>query len=320
MTEPFVRPDVRNFLDMLKANPRPVMNNDTIAAMRPMAAAGFAMIDAPVGEIAVSKDITIAGPGGPLALRLIDTRADRGPGPVAVFCHGGGYVIGDLDTHMAMCAEIARQLDLPVVAVDYRLAPENPFPAAVDDGEAAARWVAESPAELGLEVTGLVLCGDSAGGNLTIVSALALRDRPAAVPVLLQFPIYPAVDPGTKYPSGKQFSDGYGLDSADMGWYFEALKPDTDHWRGRPILADLAGIAPMLMLTAGLDPLRDQGRAYAARAIEAGVTVTYREAPGLIHGFAGYRRAIPSANKDFVEALAVARQMLRESMEAHGLA
>ena len=142
----------------------------------------------PLGDLAVTRDIAIPDPAGDIPARLYDARDSRDAGPVMVFFHGGGFVIGDLDTHGPYCAEAARQLDMPVVSIDYRLAPEHPFPAATDDCEAAARWVAEN-----IACTGLILSGDSAGGNLTIVTAMALRDEPAAVPVIAQNPIYPVV-------------------------------------------------------------------------------------------------------------------------------
>ena len=152
--------------------------------------------DAPAGELAVIRDLSCPGPAGDIGLRLYDARESREAGPLFLFFHGGGFVLGDLDTHEPFCAEIARQLDMPVVAVDYRLAPEHPWPAGIEDCIAAARWVGGSPEALGRTTTGLVLAGDSAGGNFTIVTALALRDEPAAVPVLAQWPIYPAADPG----------------------------------------------------------------------------------------------------------------------------
>lgn len=316
MTEPFVRPDVRAFLTMLKSNPRPKMTAETLPGMRPMAAAGMAMLEPPVGELAVVKDVSMPGPGGEIALRLFDARAGREPGPAVVFFHGGGFVIGCIDTHVSMCAGIARQLDLPVISVEYRLAPEHPWPAPQDDAEAAARWIAENSQAFGLSITSLVICGDSAGANLTLVTTLALRDRPAAVPVILQFAIYPRADSSKPYPSFAAFSDGYGLDAPDMAFYREAQRPDNDHWRASPLLADLAGLPPTFVLTAALDPLRDEGRAFAAKAIEAGVPTTYREAEGTIHGFAGFRRAIPSGVADFDAALKIAREMIAESLKA----
>ena len=207
------------------------------------------------------------------------------PGPVMVFFHGGGFVLGDLHTHEPFCAEMARLLDMPVVAVDYRLAPEHPWPAGVEDAIAAARWVAESPDALEREVTGLVLAGDSAGGNFAIITSLALRDEPAAVPVLAQWPIYPAADPVKGYPSFSDFAEGYLLTRDGMHWFDQCYRPDRTDWRYAPLVKSQAGMPPTLVVTASLDPIRDQGRAYAAACIEAGVPTIFREAKGNIHGF-----------------------------------
>ena len=180
MAEPFVRADVRRFLDYLNALPGPRSHEAGPVEAREMMHASRHVADAPVGTLAVISDLAAPGPAGDIPLRLYDPRERRDPGPVLVFFHGGGFVLGDLHTHEPFCAEIARLLDMPVVAVDYRLAPEHPWPAGVEDAIAAARWVAESPAALGREATGLVLAGDSAGGNFTIVAAGGRRPRPAA--------------------------------------------------------------------------------------------------------------------------------------------
>ena len=273
----------------------------------------LAQLDQPVGELGEIRDLTMPGPLGDIELRLFDPRKDRAPGPVVVFYHGGGFVTGSVDTHAGLAAEIARGLDLPVVSVEYRLAPENPWPAGPDDAEAAARWVAENGAALGREFTSLVLCGDSAGATLTIVTALALREKPAALPVLMQWPIYPKADSTRDYPSDMLFSDGFGLDGPDMAYFSKAYATDAHHWRGSPLLADQAGLPPTFVVSAGLDPLRDNGRAYAAKCIEAGVNTTYREIPGTIHGFACYRKAIPSAQCDLAELLVIAKAMIEEA-------
>jgi acetyl esterase len=314
LTDHYTRPDVQAYLDQMKAQPRPPMNDQTIAMMRAipkeMLAGMLAALDQPVGDLAVVRDFTMPGPGGEIALRLFDPRKERAPGPVVVFYHGGGFVVGSIDTHAGLAAAIARGLDLPVVSVEYRLAPENPWPAGVDDAEAAARWVAANGAALGREFTSLVLCGDSAGATLTCVTALALRDKPAALPVLMQWPIYPKADSSRPYPSGAMFSDGFGLDGPDMAYFDQAYAPDVHHWRGSPMLGDLAGLPPTFVVSAGLDPLRDNGRAFAAKCIEAGVDVTYREIAGTIHGFACFRKAIPSAQQDLAELLEIAKAMI----------
>lgn len=314
MSAPYVRPDVRAFLDVLAANPRPVFNDALMVQIRQMPADMMASLDLPVGEMGEIRDVVMPAPHGEIALRLYDVREQREPGPVVVFYHGGGFVVGSIDTHAGLAAEIARQLDLPVVSVEYRLAPENPWPAAPDDAEAAARWIAENGAAFGREFTGLILCGDSAGGTLTIVTTLALRDDPAALPVLLQLPIYPKADSSRAHPSMEAFADGYGLESANIAYYGEAYRADGNHWRHSPVLADQAGVPPTLVVTAGLDPLRDEGRVYAAATIAAGVPTTYREFAGTIHGFCSYRKMIPSAQADLTVTLQLARAMIAEAL------
>ena len=196
---PVLRADARAYLDRMAASPRPALNEQTVAMMRKIPpeviARMMAANEAPIGALAVDRKLTMpnpgAGPGATMDLRVFDTRAERGAGPVVVFYHGGGFVVGSIGTHAALAAEMSRQLDLPVVSVEYRLAPEAKWPAAPDDAEAAARWVAANGAALGRVADSLVLTGDSAGGTLTLVTALALRDKPAAVPVKLMIPLYP---------------------------------------------------------------------------------------------------------------------------------
>ena len=313
MSEPFVRPDVRQFLAYLNNLPGPKMHEMEAPAAREVYRAARGPAELPVGELATIADLTIPGPAGPIPARLFDTAATREPGPVVVFFHGGGFVIGDLDTHASFCAEASRMLNLPVLAVDYRLAPEHRWPAAPDDCEAAARWAASSPRELGRTATALVLCGDSAGGTLTITTALALRDEPAAVPVIVQAPIYPATDSKRRYPSFGQFSEGFLLTRDSMRWFEDCYRADVDHMRGSPMNAELAGLPPAVIITASLDPIRDQGRAYAAALIEAGVPVTYREAVGTIHGFITLRQAVPSARGDVAGYLVALRAAITEA-------
>jgi acetyl esterase len=312
MTDPFVRPDVAAFLGYLNNMPGPKMHELEPAAARQLYLATKGVAEVPQGELAVVRDLSIPGPAGAIPARLFDAADRREAGPAVVFFHGGGFVIGDLDTHASFCAEAARVLDVPVIAIDYRLAPEHRWPAAPDDCEAAARWIATSPAELGRSVTGLVLMGDSAGGALTIVTAIALRDEPAAVPVVVQAPIYPVVDRVEPYGSYDQFNAGYLLTRESMSWFEDAYAADLDHMRASPIRADLAGLPPCVIITAGLDPLRDQGRRYAGMLIEQGIPTVYREAAGNIHGFINMRQAIPSGQGDVAGYLAAVRAMLAE--------
>ncbi|GAA4043376.1 alpha/beta hydrolase [Sphingomonas rosea] len=294
MTTPFVRPDVAALLEVANRPGAKRAVDVGLEAARGMLHASRHLFDAETGPLAVKRDVA----GGPCPMRLYDAREDRAPGPCLVFYHGGGFVLGDLDTHEPLCAEIARLMDLPVVSVDYALAPEHPFPAGVEDAIAAARWIAGSPGELGLGVTGLILAGDSAGGNFTIVTALALRDAPAAVPVLAQWPMYPAGNPTKHYPSLDAFGEGYLLSRASMGWFDLCYRPDSKDWRYDPLAKDQAGLPPTLVVTAGLDPIRDQGRAYAAACAAAGVETVYLECAGTIHGFLNLRKALPSAQTD----------------------
>jgi len=313
MTEPFVRPDVRGFLDFLNNMPGPKMHELDAPTARQLFLAMKDVGDPPVGELGTLLDLTIPGPAGDIPARLYDPRASREPGPAVVFFHGGGFVIGDLDSHGSFTAEMARVLDLPVIAVDYRLAPEFPWPAAPDDCEAAARWVANSPTELGRSVTSLILSGDSAGGNLTIVTAAALRDQPARVPVIAQLPFYPATDASKEYPSYAEFAEGYLLTRDSMEWFMAAYKSEADHIRNSPLLGDLAGMPPAVVVTASLDPIRDQGRAYAAALALAGVPVVFREAKGNIHGFITLRKAIPSSVGDVMGAFAALKDIIAEA-------
>jgi len=320
VTDPYVRPDVAAFLQYLNAMPGPRTHEMEAPAARAVYRATKDLADLPVGDLARIVELSIPGPAGPIPARLFDQRDTRPPGPAVVFFHGGGFVIGDLDTHAGACAEMARLLDLPVIAVDYRLAPEHRWPAAPDDCEAAARWIATSPAEIGCTVTSLVIAGDSAGGTLTIVTAIDLRDRPAAVPVIAQAPIYPAADWGATYPSYEQFGQGFLLTRESMNWFADAYAADLGHARGSPLRADLHGLPPAVVVTAGLDPIRDQGRAYAARLIEAGVAVTYREATGTIHGFLTLRKAVPSAAGDVAGLLAALKPVIAEAEAARVMA
>lgn len=310
---PYVRPDVRGFLDYLNAMPGPRTHQMTPEAARQVYHAMKDVADVPLGDLAVIRDLSIPGPAGAIPARLFDARERREPGPAMVFYHGGGFVIGNIDTHASLCAEMARVLDLPVVSVDYRLAPEDRWPAAPDDCEAAARWVADSPAELGRSVTGLVLCGDSAGGTLTIVAAMDLRDQPAAVPVIVQAPIYPAADTSKPYPSFDAFADGFLLTRDTMLWFSDAYAADVANSRGSPLIGRLEGLPPAVIVTASLDPIRDQGRAYAAALVQAGVPVTFREAVGNVHGFVTLRKAIPSSAGDVAGYLAALKDAIGEA-------
>jgi acetyl esterase/lipase len=233
--------------------------------------------------------LTVPGPAGPLAARLYVPFDDGRRRGLVVYYHGGGWVVGDLDTHDGACRFLARHADASVLAVDYRLAPEHRFPAAVDDALAAFRWAAAEADALGVDPARIAVAGDSAGGNLAAVTArLATRDggpRPA-----LQLLVYPVTDLSSKHASYPTFADGFFLTAAEMDWYRDHYLPDADTARdprASPLLAeDLAGLPSAIVLTAGFDVLRDEGEAYARRLEAAGVPVQLRRHAGLIHGFA----------------------------------
>jgi acetyl esterase len=298
MTEPFIRPDVRHFLDYIEGLNRPKGHEVGAQEARRMMVASRHAFEPPARDVAVLRDIA-----APVPMRLYDAREQRGPGPLLLFIHGGGWVIGDLETHEPFCIDLAIELDLPIVAVDYRLAPEFPFPAAFEDSLAAARWVSSRPEELGRTPTGFFLAGDSAGGNLAAAVSAALRDEPAAVPVFGQWLIYPAADPAVRYPSYDQFCEGHLLTKDSMDWFEESYAGPKNDWRYSPLLRGANGLPPTFVTTAALDPIRDQGRAYAARCAEAGVETIYWEAPGTIHGFLNLRKGIPSSQEDFARCL-----------------
>jgi acetyl esterase len=309
MAEHFVRPDVAMFLQFLNNQPGPKMQELPAADARNLMLAMRHVADAETGALAIIRDFLIPGPAGDIPARLYDARQARAPGPVMAFFHGGGFVIGDIDTHEPYCAEAARQLDMPVISIDYRLAPEHPFPAAPEDCEAAARWIADN-----IPCTGLILSGDSAGGNLTVVTAMALRDHPASVPVIAQHPIYPAVSAHNDWQSYHDFSEGFLLTKDGMDWFMEAYRIDPDDRRGNPLDHDHSGMPPTLVVTASLDPLRDQGRAYAEALKAAGVPTVHREAEGSIHGYINLRKGIPSVQGDIDGNLSALKALLAEVM------
>ncbi|MEO7504115.1 MAG: alpha/beta hydrolase [Sphingomicrobium sp.] len=309
MTKPFIRPDVAALLDMIDASGRPPLNEFDPAEARAGSNAARALMEVELGELAVIRDVAIPGPAGAIGARLFDAAAEREPSDLIVYYHGGGFVIGDLDSHAPLCADVARMMDLPVVAVDYRLAPEHPFPAGPDDAIAAARWLAAHSGEIGRAATRLVVMGDSAGANLALLAAIALRDEPAAVPVAAQGLIYPVTGPVAKQGSGADFAEGYVLTQPLMDWFDGHYAPRPGDWRHEPHLRGHAGLPPSAIITASLDPLRDQGRALAAALASEGIETAYLEAQGNIHGFATMRRLVPSAHRD-IERLCAALAVL----------
>lgn len=297
MSGPFVRADVAAFLAQAASSGMPPLDHLPVPLARRIISDMGHSADIAPEPLAVVRDLACPGPGGAIPLRYYDRRAGRGAGPLILFFHGGGFVFADLTSHDALCRTIAAHCDLPLLAVDYRLAPDHPFPAFVDDAEAVARWLAEHPDALGAGMTGLITCGDSAGGHLALLVAQRLACLPAGIPVLAQWVLYPFVGGGNDWPSVRELGEGYMVTRAMMDW-FDA---HCGHPGGDPRYSLLSGpipSTPLLIQTAGLDPLRDQGLAYAERARRAGARVVQIEARGMIHGFATLRRAMPSAASD----------------------
>jgi acetyl esterase len=259
----------------------------------------FTQPDAP--QVAFVQDLQATGPHGAIPLRLykpLSETAGRAL-PVLVYFHGGGWVIGDLDTHDTLCRELANGSGCCVVAVDYRMGPENRFPAAVDDCLAATRWVHGNAASLGLDASRLAVGGDSAGGNLAAVVSILARDS-GTLPIAFQLLIYPSTDMRRVSASHQTNGQGYVL-TADTIAYFQSHYTGDEakylDWRASPLLCDnLASLPPAFVMTAGYDPLRDEGLAYAQRLTEAGNRATHICFERQIHGFITMGRVIDEAH------------------------
>ena len=306
----FIRPDMRAFLDALAATGGVSVADMTLDQARATYGALHAMGDRPARELSVIREHSCSGLAGDIPLRLYDARESREPGPVITFFHGGGFVIGDLETHHNLCTEIAALMDLPLVAVDYRLAPEHIFPAAIEDCEAAARWIASSPADLGRESTGLITIGDSAGGTATIAVGQLLATNPAAAPVVLQVPLFPLASDAQGSASLDAFEDGFVLTRAAIEFFDAAYQADRSDPRGFPILGDHTAAPPTVLVTASLDPIRDSGRDYAKALADAGRSFTFLEMIGVTHSFTNLRQAVPSLQADLERIIAAMKTML----------
>jgi acetyl esterase len=282
-----VHPQVQTLLDLLIAAGGPPLTEQTPEAARAMFRAMSAMN--PPGETVASvEDRAIPGPAGELPVRIYRPDGD-GPFPGLVWFHGGGWVIGDLDTGDSSLRALCNRAGVVIVSIDYRLAPEHRFPAPADDCFAATRWVAEHAADLGIDAARLAVGGDSAGGNLAAATTLRCRDEGGPA-LAFQLLVYPVTDCTLTQPSHVENAEGYLLTHASMGWFVDHYLGDADAKEpiASPLHADdLNGLPPALIFTAEFDPLRDEGEAYAARLAEAGVAVDQVRVDGQIHGFWG---------------------------------
>lgn len=268
----------------------------------------------PMTQVGAVRDFTIPGEGGPLRVRHYAPAAND-PQPLTVYLHGGGFTIGDLDTHDEACRILCRHGRIHVLAVEYRLAPENPFPAALDDARAALRWAQAHAAELGADPARVAIGGDSAGGNLSAVVAIQTRnERPPAAQLL----IYPVTDSRNTRPSQQRFGQGYFLSDEDRAaftrYYLEGAGVGERDWRISPLYADdLSGLAPALVVTAGFDMLRDEGEAYADALHAAGTPTRRMRADAHGHGFLHMTGVSPGARRE-MERVAEAWRALLEGI------
>jgi acetyl esterase len=251
------------------------------------------------------EDLSIPGPGGEIPVRVY-AGEHGGLRPALIYFHGGGFVFGSLETHDALCRALAKESGAVVISVDYRLAPEHRFPAAVEDAHAATVWAAAHARLLGIDVHRIAVGGDSAGANLATVAAMRCRD--AGGPALAaQVLFYPVTDLSSfETASHRELGEGYFLTRASMEWFnghYLASADLTRHPEASPLLApDLSGLPPTLVITAEFDPLRDEGEAYAQRLQQAGVPVTLTRYPGMIHGFVAMRGVLTAGRQAIQEA------------------
>jgi acetyl esterase len=281
-----VHPEVRSLLDAMG----PALSWDEEVSpeeLRAQTRTLLAAASGPPEEVGRVEERRLPGPAGELTARVY-WPASPGPWPALAFFHGGGFVIGDLDTHDGTCRHLCNGADTVVVSVDYRLAPEHRFPAAAEDAYSATAWLGAHAGELGADPARLAVGGDSAGGNLAAVAALMARDRGGPA-LAFQLLVYPVCDFGFDTPSYRENAEGYFLTRQAMQWFWAQYLASPDDARSPyacPLRAeDLAGLPPALVVTAEHDPLRDEGEAYARRLADAGVPVTLRRYDGMIHGF-----------------------------------
>jgi acetyl esterase/lipase len=299
-------PQARAFIDQVAPPGAPGLHElpMPVAELRQAANGLLAAYAGTPAEVARVENRRVPGPAGELPVRVY-TPEGRAPFPVLVYFHGGGWVIGDLETHDNVCRTLARDVPCVVVAVDYRLAPEHRFPSAAEDCWAAAKCVAANAAAFGGDPARVAVGGDSAGGNLAAVVSLLARER-REPRLAFQLLVYPVIDGGMDTPSYRDNGDGYFLTASMMAWFWDHYVPNRAE-RANPLASplcspDLRGLPPALVLTAEFDPLRDEGEAYARRLREAGVPTTLTRYDGMIHGFFGMPAALDRARDALGEA------------------
>ena len=295
-------PTIRTLLDMAAASGRPAINSLPPPAARQMMRETRPPVQGPFLDGVVSDDRRIPGPAGEIPVRIYRPKSAAAGSklPLLVYFHGGGWVIGDLESHDQLCRALANAVPCSVIAVHYRLAPEHKFPAAVEDAIAATRWIGANADRLHVDAKRLAVAGDSAGGNLSAVVAIAARDSGQAPPVF-QFLIYPATDMAMQSASIARHAEQLPLTRKGMQWFLEHYlngPQDVTDWRTSPLRAtNLRGVAPALIITAAFDPLSDEGEAFATALGDSGVPVELQRFEGQIHGFVTMGRIVADARR-----------------------
>ena len=283
-------------LENIRRAERPAFHTQSVADARASYTAGAEVLEPPRAALARVEPVKIpASDGTLLDARLYAPSSDVLP--VLLYMHGGGFTIGNLETHDSLCRQIALRSEAAVLALDYRLAPEHRFPCAVDDSWAALRWLVAHAARLGLDATRLAVGGDSAGGTLAAVTAIHARD--IGVPLRLQLLITPGTTAHADTPSHREFAHGFLLEAETIAWFFDQyIAPEQRRdWRFAPLEADdVEGVAPACVVLAECDPLIDEGLAYADKLRAAGVAVELDLARGVTHDFIKMGRLLPEAD------------------------
>lgn len=274
----------------------------------------LAMVDAPPPDSVTFEDRTIPGPGGDLPIRVYRPKNADGSCPVLLYLHGGGWVLGGLDEYHGVCSNLSAKTGCAVVAVDYRLAPEHRFPAAIDDCYAALEWIAANASEIGADASRIAVAGDSAGGTMASVLTLMARDQ-GGPEIKLQVLVYPGASPRSSgYPSYEQYGEGYLLTTRSMRWFREhylGREEPFDDFRAAPLLADnLGGLPPALVLIGTYDPLRDEGIDYAEKMLAAGTQVVVTEYTGMMHGFFSMSGVLDAAKQAMDQVAGAVRDAL----------
>ena len=307
-------PLMKAFLDQMAAQPQPKLHELEPPQGREMMLGLVQAVgpkDVPIGKV---TNFTIPGPGGDIPARgYAPVAASSEPLPTLVYFHGGGFVIGDLETHDGLCRMLANASGCRVIAVDYRLGPEHRFPAAAEDAFAATSWIEKNAAQIGVDANRLAVGGDSAGGDLAAVVCQMARDAGAPTPDF-QMLLFPVTHIDADTASRRDFAEGYFLEAKGLNWFFDHYfgpNANREDPKASPLLAEkLSGLPPAYIMVAGFDPLHDEGVAYAEKLRDAGVSVTLEDYPDLVHDFILLQAVLPQA----AEAIKSAANALKAAL------